>query len=232
MKKGFQHYAAFWLALLILFNAIAFVSPGWIVCEKYTPSFWMGYSFVTLSFLVQMLCTWYAFKAETLDELFFNLPLIRISYTGLILSFIVGGGCMLISSLPVWIGGLICMIFMVANAIAVIKASAAGEMAMETGEKTKEQTYFIKAMILEARSLTDRAKDEGTKAACNRVYEALRYSDPVSSEALLVAEQAISDGFTELAGAVAEGNVEMVEAAATRLLVAIEDRNRRCKALK
>ena len=100
MKKGFKFYAIAWFILLALFNVIAFVSVGWIGQEKYTASFWIGYAFITLSFVGQLACAYSAFKADSAKKLFYNISLIRTSYIGLIVSFIVGGLCMLISPLP------------------------------------------------------------------------------------------------------------------------------------
>lgn len=107
MKKVFKNYAVIWAVLLVVFNVIAFVSPGWITHEKYTASFWIGYVFITLAFLGQLACAYVAFKAENLTKLFYNLPLFSLSYTGLIVSFVVGGLCMLISPLPYWVGAVV-----------------------------------------------------------------------------------------------------------------------------
>ena len=91
MKKLFKSYLVLWAILLVLFNVIAFVSVGWSGQEKYTASFWIGYIAIMLMFGGQLYCAYLAFKADTAKKLFYNLSLIRISYTGLIASFIIGG---------------------------------------------------------------------------------------------------------------------------------------------
>lgn len=70
MKKVFKFYFAVWAVLLALFNVIAFVSVGWAGVEKYTPSFWIGYIFVTLSFIGQIVCAYFALKDEDIKKLF------------------------------------------------------------------------------------------------------------------------------------------------------------------
>ena len=64
MKKNFKQYITAWAVLLVLFNVIAFVSVGWINIEKYTPSFWIGYIFITLTFIGQLICAKFAFDEK------------------------------------------------------------------------------------------------------------------------------------------------------------------------
>ena len=125
MKKRFSMYAAAWAVLLALFNVIAFVSLGWIWFEKYDAAFWIGYAFITATFLGQLACAWFALKEESAAKLFYKVSLITTSYIGLIVTFVIGGLCMLISPLPYWIGILVCSVVLLANILAVIKAVAA-----------------------------------------------------------------------------------------------------------
>ena len=63
MKKTFKFYTIIWIVLLILFFVIAFVPFNW-VDEKYTPSFWIGCVFVVVSFVAQLVCSYFALKEE------------------------------------------------------------------------------------------------------------------------------------------------------------------------
>lgn len=124
MKKVFKFYSIIWAVLLALFNVISFVSVGWAGISKYTPSFWIGYVFITLSFVGQIVCAYFALKDDDIKKTFYNISLIFTSYTGLILSFIFGGLCMLLSPLPYWVGIILCTIILGFNVIAVVKATA------------------------------------------------------------------------------------------------------------
>lgn len=231
MKKTFKSYLIIWAILLVLFNVIAFVSPGWIAYDKYSGSFWVGYAFIMVSFIGQLVCSMKAFRAENLQKLFYSVPLITISYTGLIVSFVVGGLCMLLSPLPYWIAAVAGVIVLVITAIAVIKADTAAELVAEVDEKIKAKTLFIKSLTVDAESLLAKAQDEETKAVCRKVYEAVRYSDPVSNEALGGVESEITLKMAALTQAVAN-NDAAAKALADELLVLVEDRNKRSKMLK
>ena len=77
-----------------------------------------------------------------------------------------------------------------------------------------------------------RAKDEEAKAQTKKVYEAIRYSDPMSNDALSGVEQQISAKFAELSAAVDEGNSQLIAECAEKLLQLVTERNNKCKVLK
>ena len=112
MKKSiFPKYVIIWLIMLAIFNVICFVVPSTIDGGYIrTGSFWVGYIFISLAFLGQLICAWIALKSDSVSKLFYNIPLITISYTGLILMLIVGSLFMIIPALPVWLGIILCLL--------------------------------------------------------------------------------------------------------------------------
>lgn len=230
MNKNFKFYLSVWAILFVLFNAVAFLSVGWTGIEKYTPSFFVGYIFIVLAFAGQLFCAYTALKAENLKKLFYNIPVIRISYTGLVFSFVFGGLCMLISPLPYWVGALLCVVVLGLTAIAVIKAKLAGDIVSEIDDKIKEKTLFVKLLISDAESLMSEASAE-QKSICKKVYEAMRYSDPVSVEALASVETQITLKFEEFSGLIKNGS-ENADLAGQELITLINDRNKKCKVFK
>lgn len=232
MKKVFKFYSVIWAVLLALFNVISFVSVGWAGISKYTPSFWIGYAFITLSFIGQIVCAYFALKDDDIKKTFYNVSLITASYTGLILSFVFGGLCMIISLLPYWVGILLCAIVLGINVIAIIKASAVVDIVSSIDEKAKESTFFIKSLTVDAESLMSRAKSETIKAECKKVYEAVRYSDPMSNGALVSIESEITIKFSNFSDAVVSDKFNVASECATELVILIDERNKKCKLLK
>jgi len=232
MKRRFNLYIVAWGVLLALFNVIAFVSVGWAGESKYTPTFWIGYVFITVMFIGQFICSYMAFKADNAKKLFYNISLIRTSYIGLIVSFIVGGLCMLISPLPYWVGVIACAIVLVVNVISVLKATAAIDEIERVDTKVKTQTFFIKSLTIDADTLMASAKSEAVKAECRKVYETIRYSDPMSNEALSSVEGQITVKFAEFSEAVKANDAEKVTEIANEVVILVGDRNKKCKLLK
>lgn len=232
MKKNIKFYIIAWAILLALFNLIAFISPGWAVFEKYSGSFWTGYIFITLAFVGQLVCSLFAFKEDKKEKFFLSLPLITLSYTGLILTLVFGALCMLVSFLHYWVAVIICAVILAVYAIAVLKSKAAAEISSATGEKVKARTFFIRSLTVDCENLLAKAKSESIKAECKKVYEAVRYSDPMSNEVLASLESDITIIFAKLSEAVASGNSETVVALADEIIVLLGERNKKCKLLK
>jgi hypothetical protein len=164
--------------------------------------------------------------------LFYRISLIKTSYSGLIATFIVGGLCMVISPLPYWVGVIACSIVLAVNVISVIKAAAVVGEVERIDQKVKQQTFFIKSLTVDADSLMARAQSEAAKDACKKVYEAVRYSDPMSNEMLGSVEGQITLKFAEFSDAVAAGDDAAIDATAQEVLILIKDRNSKCKLLK
>ena len=175
MKKMIRLYIVAWILALGLFNVISFVAPSLLGQDKYTSvSFWCGYILITLCFLGQLVCTVLALKADSAKKLFYNISLLTTSFTGLIVSFIVGGVCMLITSFAYWIGVIACTAVLVFNVIAVLRAKAAIGGVDAIDKKIQPQTFFIKSLTVDAESLMARAGSEELRAMCKTVYEAVR----------------------------------------------------------
>lgn len=233
MKKMFGLYSLGWLVMLGLFNVIVFVTPSeYNGVSKFSPLFWIGYAFITLCFVIQLACTLLAFRKNSLQNLFYNIPLIRVSVSSLIVTFIAGCVCMSIIPIPVWVGIIVCAIALAFTVIALLKALALSSVVSGVDEKVKVKTAFVKFITADAESLSSYAKDPKAKELCGKVFEALKYSDPVSAPELNGVEQAISERFSAFSGAVRTGDTEQAEKISADLLSLIKERAAKCKALK
>ena len=138
---------------------------------------------------------------------------------------------MVIPNLPNWIGIIACFVILGFNAISLVKASAAAEIVSATDDKIKSQTSFIKSLTVDSEGLIARAATPEAKAACKKVYEAVRYSDPMSNDGLSGIESEIAIKFNQFATA-ANADDKDINTVADELIVLITDRNKRCKLLK
>lgn len=231
MKKTFNYYIAIWAILFVAFNAVAFLSTGWVGFEKTDGAFWPGFIVTNLALIGQLVCAFIGLKEQNKDKLFLNVSFVKISYTGMIISAIVGIACMLMPFLPTWAGAIVCVLIFALCAISVLKAKAAAEIVSATGDKVKVKTAFIRLLTADAESLLAYAKTDEAKAAANKVYEAVRYSDPMSSDALLSVENSISEKFEAFAAAIKSGS-DAAPALAEEAVLLVNDRNRKCKVLK
>ncbi|MGN0604937.1 MAG: hypothetical protein ACI4JM_00290 [Oscillospiraceae bacterium] len=233
MNGTFKKYFAVWAVMFAVFQIICFITPSEINgLNKFGGAFWSGYIFITLAFIGNILCTYNAFKTENTKKFFYNIPLISISYTGIVTMLIFGSAFMIIPSFPNWLGGVICLLILVGNILAVIKASAAGDIVSGIDDKIKANTLFIKSLTIDADGLIAMAKSENVKSECKKIYERVRYSDPASNEALAGIESQITIKFAELKKAVSNDEFENVKSIVNETEILINERNNKCKILK
>ncbi|MBE6796924.1 MAG: hypothetical protein E7531_01085 [Ruminococcaceae bacterium] len=233
MKKTFSFYAIIWALFLALFNVIVFVTPNELGgMSKFGGAFWVGYVFITIAFIGQLVCAYFAFKPSENQKLFYNIPLISISYVGLIIMLIAGTACMAIPNLPNWIGIIVCLLVLAFTAVAVLKATLAISIVTDIDQKVKTKTYFVKALTVDAEHLMNTAKNAELKALAKKVYEAVRYSDPMSNAVLVEVEEKIQNGFSDFENAVNGEDYELATSTSNELLSLIDIRNKKCKLLK
>lgn len=233
MKKNFKAYSLIWVILLAVFNAVVFIVRS-KVSENANggAQFWIAWGFMLAAFFGNLACAYFAFRAENLGKMFYNLPLITVSRAALVTMLVVGCAIMLIPACPAWIAAVLCILILAFNAVAVIKAVWAGTTVSDVDGKIKAQTEFIKSATADAENLVNRANDDMARAECKKVYDALRYSDPVSSPELSQIEARISAKMEELTTAVGGDDNERLTGIAGEIEALVKERNNKCRALK
>lgn len=253
IKKSFIYYAIAWLVLLCMFVAITFVIPktflgkmeevpvmenGVVVGtemvrgSKYqSPIFWVSFAFVLISFFGQLAC---AFLASVGDEkkTFLRMPLLYTSATALAVMAIIGSICMAFYRVLGIVAIIVCIIALGVSVISVLRAKAAGDAVDAIDEKIKVKTSYIKMLTVDAQVAVSKAQGEEMKQLARKIYEAVRYSDPVSCDELASVEEKMTAKFSEFDNAVSENNYENAKSASDALLILITERNAKCKALK
>ena len=233
MRKNFKYYALIWTIMLAAWCAVIFLVfpliPG---NEEYDVRFWVSFALIIVTSIVNLVCAYLAFDVKNIKKMFLNLSLLTISWSALITILVVGSVIMLIPNCPAWIAAVVCIIVLAFNTIAIIKASWAVEAVNNVDERMKVQTMFIKNLTVDTESILSRAKSDAVKAECKKVYEAVRYSDPMSNEALSVVEAKITIKVNEFASAVGTDDVEKAKEIADEIVILVGDRNKKIKAAK
>ncbi len=232
MTKNFKLYIVAWAVLLIVFNVVTALIPGWDTIIKLSPSFWIGYAFVIVAFVGQLICTKFSFRDGNIKKQFYNISMIITSYMGLILTFIMGAICMIVPVLPYWMAAIDCSVVFALNVVAVMKAKMAIEIVNDVDDKIEQGTAFIYSMRSESEGLVSRASTEEIKASLRQVRDAFKYSDPMSNNDLSEVETDIRTHFILLSQAVRSGDAAGAEKEKKTVLDLIAERNAKCKILK
>lgn len=234
MKKNFKYFGITWIVGFIIFNAITFLIPNEVfgVTRFDKGVFWIAYALITLSFIAQLITAYKFIKDDSNEKMFLNISLLKTGYTSIIVSVIVGLPFMIFPVLPSWIGAIICLLIVTYFVIACVNASTVANVVHEIDVKIKTKTAFMRMAIVEAENILARATTSEIKAEAKKIYEALKYSDPMSNPALDDIEQEIDNGLKELKKAVVDNDTMKVLMFANNILLNIKERNSKCKLLK
>ncbi|MBE5737153.1 MAG: hypothetical protein E7348_02005 [Clostridiales bacterium] len=234
MNKNFKYFGIIWLVGFVLFNAITFLIPNEVFgVTRFDKSvFWIAYALISLSFIAQLITAYKFVKDDSLDKAFLNIPLLKTGYIAIIVSVIVGIVFMIFPVLPSWLGAIVCLLVAGYFVIACVNAGVVANLVSDIDKQVKTKTAFIRLAIVETESVMARATTEEIKLEIKKVYEALKYSDPMSNPALDDIEQEIDNGLKELKKAVMENNDKKVVEISITLLLNIKERNSKCKLLK
>lgn len=234
MKKNFKYYSIICLVLFVLFNIIMFsskkamISIG-IINDK---SFWTVWAAISASFIINFICGYLAFRDDNLQKTAYNLSLISISWSSLVLTFVASCAFILIRPIPVLVLIIVLVAILAFEIISIIKAMWAINVVSDMDEKVKTKTYYIRELILDAQNLLAKAKDDEAKKAANKVYEALRYSDPMSNEGLYEIEYNIDLKMKDLKNAIDNEEIDEIKDISDEIILLINQRNNKCKLLK
>lgn len=199
---------------------------------RYTATFYtiiavmiLGYIFAVISTIIGLR------KSKTAEGTFYGIPFV---YSGLVTYIVITVWC----GIALFFGfnqllQIIVAVIIFACALGkLLKKSVARELIEQRDEDVKQQTQFIKLLTADADALVKNVKSEDAKALAKKVYEAVRYSDPMSAPELDSLETDIQERFSEFEQMASKGDVENANLVAGELLALIEKRNSKCKVLK
>lgn len=221
MKKKGLAYAVLVIAFA-LFNVIAFFIPT----EK-TATFWIAYAFSAIAFLLQIVIWKLAFKGtDTIKSKFLGIPLLSVGFRYLAIQVIAFAVFMIFPTLPTWIPIVVCSVILGGSAICLIGTETGREEINRVEEKVEKKVFYIKSLQVDVELLAESENDPEIKAELLKLADKIRFSDPMSSDALTEVEETIANKIVELK--TAENKLAIISA--TSALVA--ERNKKAKILK
>lgn len=204
---------------------------GELHSNRYDLTFLIGMliAFVGTAIAVAFVLT---LKVETKEKMFLTVSQFRTAYIVTILSLILSGIYLFVAIVPDWMVYIGVVLVYGLAVISVLKAKVAVSVVAGIDEKIKVQTFFIKSLTVDAEHLMNTSKTTELKVLAKKVYEAVRYSDPMSNAVLVEVEEKIQNGFSDFENAVNSEDFELASSTADELLSLIDIRNKKCKLLK
>lgn len=215
--------------ILAVYTVLTFALPF----EK-NAVLWVSYLFGAVAIAAQVYVVRTAFgKGKSLKSKFYGFPVAEIGAIYLLAQLVLGLVFMALARVaPVWLPVVVYVVLLGAAAVGFIAADAAADIVTEVDDHVKADTLFIRSLTADAESLLSKAKGDEIRAVCKKVYEAARYSDPVSNPALAPLESEITLRFSAFSEASMAGDTEKAIQLADETITLLGDRNKRCKLLK
>lgn len=220
MKK-YSAYLALGI-LFVVFSVIIFIIPT----EK-TTTFWIAYVFSVAAFGLQVPIWKKTLRQPDLKSKFLGCPILYIGGIFLVIQMIASIVLMFVPGIPHWVTVIVEIMLLGAAGLGLISGGTVREVIEKTEQHVKEKVSFIRLLTVDIEMLAERETDPAVKAALSDLADAVRFSDPMSSDALSGLETEISEKVAALEHELADKEHAVAEI--RQLLVR---RNKMCKALK
>lgn len=225
----------FYIALSVVFLAFEVVS--FALPFKKNAVFWIAYLAGTIAISVQLFFLPKAFASGSgVKSKFYGFPIARIGIiylgTQILLSFLF----MALSTNPSpWVirAEVITFVFVIGFAVVGFVATDAVREEVERQDvQLKKSVTNMRTLQSRTTSLLDQCEEPSAKAVLKKLADALRFSDPVSSESTNAVEADLLNYADELQNALAESDYDNVSALGRKMLAVLSERNQLCKASK
>ena len=211
--------------MFVVLSVIAFVLPF-----QKTATFWLSYAFAVIAIAVQIYAYPKAFDGPSVKSKFYGFPLARVSTIYLIAQLVLSLIFMVASKwVPAWIPVVLFALLLGVTAIGFIAADTMKDEIERQDVVHKANVTTMRALQSKAVFVAGQCEDAETKKALDAFAEALRFSDPVSSDALVDIEENLTGLVEELGNAVLDKDFEAARTLCAKASTLLADRNRMCK---
>lgn len=226
MKKDVVRGVLSLAVLLVVYNLIVFLIPF-----HKNSVFWASYGFTLVAFLVTAAAFYIAFFKKTdAKSRFYGFPIAKIGVGYGAVQLVLGLVFMALGKwIPGWAAVLVSAVCLGIALVGLISADAAAETVQVQDEKLKKDVSLMRSLSSKLNRLAGQCEDRDTADAVKKLAEEMRYSDPVSSEALAEVEAELSAVVEELQQAVGNGENAAVRQLCRKVTVTLTERNRLCR---
>lgn len=231
MNAKTKQLMAIGLIIFALYNILVFSIGGFIFHEA---PFWISYVFVLIAFAVAVISVvGLGQSAVVLRDWLFGYPILRHCAIYLVLEVIVSVVFMLLEYQVGWVLPFVIQILLLGiYGVLVLTCFISKSSIDQVHQKVQKKTQYIALLQAEAQTLCAKCSDPAVQAQCQKLAEAIRFSDPMSNDLLSALEQQLSATVAACSTALDMGNYELAGNLCEKAMVQLAERNAKCKALK
>lgn len=218
-------------ALISLIGLGIFNLCVFLLISDYTKVFWSAYIFTTIAFVAQGVVD-FIFGKSNANAKFLSLPLFYIGGIYFTVQLIIGIVCM-VAPVSITFAVLVQALILAAYITVTLTSTIAKEQIIKTDDNIKKATNYIRTLTIEAEQLYLSQEDASKKVELKKLYEAIRYSDPMSStEEICIIDEQINIAFRVLSENVSSVTVDDLKKEIKTILDLVTKRNMICRASK
>ena len=218
----------FFIVLAILFAVLTVIAIALPIAK--TAAFWISYVFAVIALAVQIYAYPKAFAGESVKSKFYGFPIARVTTIYLVAQLVLSLVFMIAGKwVPAWIPVILFALMLGAAAIGFIAAEGMRDEVERQDVVHKANVGTMRALQSKAVFIAGQCEDAETKKALDAFAEALRFSDPVSSDALKDIEENLTGLVEELGNAVLDKDYSATRTLCAKASSLLADRNRMCK---
>lgn len=229
MKKNAIRWWVVLGVVLVVYNVLAFALPF-----PKTAVFAVSYLFTMIAILAQIYVIRTAFyRGEGVKSKFYGFPIAKLGVIYLAVQLIAGLVFMALGLIvPVWLPLALYVVLLGIAAAGFVAADAARDEVVRQEVKLEKDVSRMREFQAKGRALV--ALNQVSEAArpLEKLAEDLRFSDPVSSEALTEIEDQLAECLAQLQEAVSAQKTEQILSVCQEAEHILAERNQLCKLSK
>ncbi len=211
-----------YVILLGVFNLLVFT-----ISKSRNDVFWLSYGFMTLAFVVQIVSMFLSFKSADVETAFFGIPLASFSVFYLCAELVIGTLFMIFQIASFTLSLVIQVLVLAVFFIIAIISLLARDTVQQIGENVKEHVSNLKSVLVDIEMIMDACTDLELKEKLRKLSETIKYSDPISNEAIAEVEQRIMRKISELRINVDDNQIEDAKQSCAELERLYVERNKK-----
>lgn len=226
MKKDTIRWIVGLGVLLVLYILVAFLIPF-----VHTALFWVSFLFTLIAFGVVAASFYIAFvKHPDAKSKFYGFPIAKIGAIYGLAQLAAGILFMALAAyVPAWTALLVYAFALGAAVIGLISAEAVVEEIRVQDVKLRKDVALMRSLQSKVNQMAAQCENADAAVAVKAFAEELRYSDPVSSDALTAIEADLSAAVDELQAAIVDGDSAATKQLCRKAAAVLTERNRICK---
>lgn len=229
MKKNAIRWWVVLGVVLVVYNVLAFALPF-----PKTAVFAVSYLFTTIAILAQIYVIRTAFyRGEGVKSKFYGFPIAKLGVIYLAVQLIAGLVFMALGLIvPVWLSLALYVVLLGIAAAGFVAADAARDEVVRQELKLEKDVSRMREFQAKGRALVTLNQIPEAARPLEKLAEDLRFSDPVSSEALTEIEDQLAECLAQLQEAVSAQKTEQILSVCREAERILAERNQLCKLSK